>query len=209
MNSLLGKLCRSMQIMQRARTDLTVLPLCYEGSMLPRPRPLLFKPGGCLGQGLLEPSAARQPTLHVSLAPGASSWTGSPCRVGESLETSEGDASSKETHFIAVWVRLEKGLASSRPSWSSSVEKLGCRDTDPPSTISNKLQFCLDSSLSFSTVDQICSDALYTPDLAPFCFPSPLVPAFVIPLVGGHHLICFLFFYTYIRGAFFLRIENE
>lgn len=52
--------------------------------------------------------------------------------MGESLETSEGDASSKETHFIAVWVRLEKGLASSRPSWSSSVEKLGCRDTDPP-----------------------------------------------------------------------------
>lgn len=65
----------------------------------------------------------------------------------------------------------------------------------PPSTISNKLQFCVDSSLSFSTVDQVCSDALYTPDLAPFCSPSPLAPASVIPLVGGNHLICFLFFY--------------
>lgn len=79
----------------------------------------------------------------------------------------------------------------------------------PPSTISNELQSCVDSSLSFSTVAQICSDALYTPDLAPFCSAFSLVPAFTIPLVGGLSLFYFLFSYTSIRGILFVLIQNE
>lgn len=72
--------------------------------------------------------------------------------MSESLETSEGDASSKETHFVNV-------LGTTRGRFGAVVavgRRRQCRETrvlrhGPPSTISNKLQLSVDSSLSSST----------------------------------------------------------
>lgn len=117
MNTLLGTLCRCVQIMQRARTDFGV-PLCSDAATLGLVR--------CRsGQGVVSDkdfwnlARASQPTPHVSLAPGASSADREHRAArGESLETSEGDASSsKRTHFIAVWLFGYEQRSVWAPSW--------------------------------------------------------------------------------------------
>lgn len=102
--------------------------------------------------------------------------------MGESLETSEGDASSGEIHFIAVWARPEEGfgvvvalvVVVSRETW---VSRHG-----PPSAISNKLQLCVDSSLSFLNrrpdlfgcliYPRLGTILLSLPSGACFCYPA-------------------------------------
>lgn len=173
MNTLLGTLCRCMQIMQRARTDFGV-PLCSDAAThctlgLIRCRP---------GQGVVSDkdfwnlARASQPTPHVSLAPGASSADREHrAAQGESLETSEGDASSsKRTHFI-VWVRPEERLGA-----VVAVVVVVSRRTRVSCATRTPQHHLLQATASVSSHPcpprpsvRLSSDALYTPDLAPFC----------------------------------------
>ena len=112
--------------------------------------------------------------------------------MSESLETSEGDASSRESHFVNVFgtIRVEFGVVVAVVG-VVSVKKFECRDTDPPAPSLTSYNSVRTHPCLAQPSVQISSDALYTPDLAPSCSSSPLVPAFVIPLAGGNHLFHF------------------
>lgn len=122
--------------------------------------------------------------------------------MSESLETSEGDASSKETHFVNVLGTTRDGFgAVVAVVGVVSVEELECVDTDPPAPSLTSYDSVWTHPCLPQPSVQVSSDALYTPDLAPSSPSSPSVPALLIPLVGGTNLFYFSILFIHISAV--------